>query len=121
MNITYIDVAWSHALLNLKRDFAYIHFIGTDDVLGWMPVGMESTQYITGFTLSTTNQTTKTPVYYLSLKAENGAGLVSGSTVSTPIMVMEEDKAGTYKVTKFIPKTFLRISVMQRREISKCF
>lgn len=103
-----------------ERGFVYIHFIGTDDVLGWMPVGMESTQYITGFTLSTTNQTTKTPVYYLSLKAENGAGLVSGSTVSTPIMVMEEDKAGTYKDTKFIPKTFRRISEMLKRELSKC-
>ncbi|XP_062596534.1 uncharacterized protein LOC134257978, partial [Saccostrea cucullata] len=68
---------------------------GGDDVLAWKSVGTESSQYITGFTLEVTNQTTKSPTYYLSLKAKNGAGLVSPlATVSTPIMVMEEDKAG---------------------------
>lgn len=71
---------------------------GTADVLAWKAVGTESAQYITGFNLEVTNQTSKTPVYYLSLKAENGAGLVSQSpSVSTPIMVMEEDKAGEFR------------------------
>lgn len=72
--------------------------LGTADVLAWKAVGTESAQYITGFNLEVTNQTSKTPVYYLSLKAENGAGLVSQSpSVSTPIMVMEEDKAGEFR------------------------
>lgn len=77
---------------------------------------MESTQYITGFTLEVTNQTTKSPIYYLSLKAENGAGLVSSPTVSTPIMVMEEDKAGTYDtvpwyVLSCLDRDFHRIGI----------
>jgi hypothetical protein len=70
--------------------------VGADDVFTWQSVGTASSQYITGFTLEVSNQTTKSPVYYLSLKAQNGAGLVSPTpTISTPIMVMEEDKAGT--------------------------
>jgi hypothetical protein len=37
----------------------------------------------------------RSPVYYLSLRARNGAGVVNPTPkISTPIMVVEEDKAG---------------------------
>lgn len=68
-------------------------------MLSWKPVGAESSQYITGITLELTNTTTKTPVYYVSMKAENGAGILSTQAVtSTPIIVVPEDKAG--KISK---------------------
>jgi hypothetical protein len=58
-------------------------------------VGEESSQYITGLNLELTDIKTKTPVYYLSMKAENGAGILSTTAVtSTPIIVVPEDKAG---------------------------
>lgn len=64
-------------------------------MLSWKPVGAESSQYITGLALELTNTTTKTPVYYVSMKAENGAGILSTQAVtSTPIIVVPEDKAG---------------------------
>jgi hypothetical protein len=62
----------------------------------WKSVGTESNQYITGLDLELTNQTTRFPVYYLSLRARNGAGVVNLTPkISTPIIVVEEDKAGT--------------------------
>lgn len=64
-------------------------------MLSWKLVGAESSQYITGIALELTNMTTKTPVYYVSMKAENGAGILSTQAVtSTPIIVVPEDKAG---------------------------
>ena len=70
---------------------------GGTDKLPWRSVGTESSQYISGLNLELTNQTTRSPVYYLSLRARNGAGVVNSSPkVSTPIIVVEEDKAGMY-------------------------
>lgn len=63
--------------------------------MDWKAVGSESSQYITGLNLELTNIDAKTPVYYLSMKAENGAGILSTTAVtSTPIVVVPEDKAG---------------------------
>lgn len=36
------------------------------------------------------------PVYYVSLKAINGAGLESDPVISTPIMVVDEDSPGMF-------------------------
>lgn len=71
--------------------------IGETDKLPWKSVGTESSQYIGGLDLELTNQTTRSPVYYLSVRARNGAGVVNSSPkISTPIIVVEEDKAGMY-------------------------
>ena len=76
--------------------FSYYNTGGTDK-LPWRSVGTESGQYISGLNLELTNQTTRSPVYYLSLRARNGAGVVNSSPkVSTPIIVVEEDKAGMH-------------------------
>ena len=58
-------------------------------------MGSASSQYISGLSLELTNITSKSPVYYVSMKAENGAGILSSQAVtSTPIVVVPEDKAG---------------------------
>lgn len=70
-------------------------FIGGTDILAWKDVGAASSQYISGLSLELTNITSKSPVYYVSMKAENGAGILSSQAVtSTPIVVVPEDKAG---------------------------
>ena len=70
-------------------------FIGGTDILAWKDVGSASSQYISGLSLELTNITSKSPVYYVSMKAENGAGILSSQAVtSTPIVVVPEDKAG---------------------------
>ena len=67
---------------------------GGTDILGWTTYGAENDVYIDGLSLSITNLTTYLPVYYVTIKAENGANIVSGPVTSTPIVVVEEDKAG---------------------------
>ncbi|XP_076085507.1 uncharacterized protein LOC143056307 [Mytilus galloprovincialis] len=67
---------------------------GGTDKLGWTLYGAENDVYIDGLTLDITNLTTYDPVYYVSLKAQNGAQLLSSSITSTPIVVVEEDRAG---------------------------
>ncbi|KAK3101936.1 hypothetical protein FSP39_007496 [Pinctada imbricata] len=67
---------------------------GARDVLDWISVGSESSAYIGGLSLNVTNQTTFDPVYYVSMMAENGAGLLSNPINSTPIVVVEEDRSG---------------------------
>lgn len=63
--------------------------------MAWKDVGSASSQYISGLSLELTNITSKSPVYYVSMKAENGAGILSSQAVtSTPIVVVPEDKAG---------------------------
>lgn len=76
-------------------------------MLSWKSVGAESSQYITGITLELTNTTTKTPVYYVSMKAENGAGILSTQAVtSTPIIVVPEDKAGKISMQVIVHVSF---------------
>lgn len=83
------------SVLSVLWLFFFPSHTGGTDVLSWKLVGAESSQYITGIALELTNMTTKTPVYYVSMKAENGAGILSTQAVtSTPIIVVPEDKAG---------------------------
>ena len=60
----------------------------------------ESDIYIEGLTLSTTDELTKTPVYYVSVIAVNGALLESPLVTSTPVFVVEEDKAGNWLIVE---------------------
>ncbi|VDI79784.1 Hypothetical predicted protein [Mytilus galloprovincialis] len=61
--------------------------VGTTKVFG-----KEKDIYIPDSTLQLTDLTTYTPVYYVSVKAENGAGQESNPVTSTPIVVVDEDK-----------------------------
>ncbi|KAL5013969.1 hypothetical protein ScPMuIL_008239 [Solemya velum] len=67
---------------------------GGTDILGWTDIGMEQNRYITNLVLNQFDTTTKSPVYYVSIKAENGAGLISEPVISTPIIILNEDKTG---------------------------
>ncbi|XP_076085326.1 uncharacterized protein LOC143056125 [Mytilus galloprovincialis] len=67
---------------------------GGTDKLGWTLYGAENDVYIQSLSLNITNLTTKEPVYYVNLKAQNGAQLLSSVITSTPIVVVEEDKKG---------------------------
>lgn len=75
-------------------DYLLFFFTGGTDILSWKTYGTESDIYITDLTLQLTNINTKQPVYYLSVKAENGAGQQSPPVTSTPIIVVDEDKPG---------------------------
>lgn len=59
---------------------------------------MEQNRYITNLVLNQFDTTTKSPVYYVSIKAENGAGLISEPVISTPIIILNEDKTGMYSL-----------------------
>ncbi|VDI73733.1 Hypothetical predicted protein, partial [Mytilus galloprovincialis] len=67
---------------------------GGTEVKSWTDIGLSTDKYIEGLSLEITDIDTKTPVYYVSLTAVNGAGLDSSPVVSTPIVVVEADKAG---------------------------
>ncbi|KAL5015119.1 hypothetical protein ScPMuIL_009389 [Solemya velum] len=69
---------------------------GGTDVLAWTDVGEEPNRYISDLVLELTDQDTEPmgPVYYVSVKAENGAGLFSEPMTSTPIVVVAKDRAG---------------------------
>ena len=71
-------------------------FLGGTEIKSWTDVGLKTDEYINGLSLEVSNISTKTPVYYVSLIAINGAGLESSPVVSTPIVVVEADKAGKY-------------------------
>ncbi|CAC5392346.1 unnamed protein product [Mytilus coruscus] len=67
---------------------------GRTDIMSWTAFGTEKDIYIPDLTLQLTDLTTYTPVYYVSVKAENGAGKESNPVTSTPIVVVDEDKPG---------------------------
>ncbi|CAG2247498.1 unnamed protein product [Mytilus edulis] len=67
---------------------------GGTEVKSWSDIGLKTDKYIDELSLDITNIDTKTPVYYVSLIAVNSAGLESSPVISTPIVVVEADKAG---------------------------
>ena len=73
-----------------------IVFLGGTNILAWTGYGIEKDIYISNLALTLTDPTTKFPVYYVSVKATNGAGLESNQVTSTPIFVVDEDKPGKY-------------------------
>ena len=73
-------------------------FIGGTDVLDWKSVGLVQNYYIGGLNLSLTDQATAQPVYYVSLRSENGVGRMATST-STPVYIIQGDRAGNVYIT----------------------
>ncbi|PVD18248.1 hypothetical protein C0Q70_21774, partial [Pomacea canaliculata] len=67
---------------------------GATDVLDWRNVGKEQDRYISGLNLQLTDNNTDIPLYYVTVRAYNGAGNVSPSLISKKIKVLQEDKAG---------------------------
>ncbi|KAK6174798.1 hypothetical protein SNE40_013376 [Patella caerulea] len=65
---------------------------GGQDILSWRNMKSDRDGYIDDITLQV--KTDNSPYYYVTVKAINGAGLESGVLTSTPIKVVEEDKAG---------------------------
>ncbi|XP_046562951.1 uncharacterized protein LOC124271844 [Haliotis rubra] len=67
---------------------------GGTDILNWKDFGSDKDKYMDGLTLTVTDPDTMTPVYYVSVKASNGADLTSDVITSNPIRVVDQDKAG---------------------------
>ncbi|VDI27589.1 Hypothetical predicted protein, partial [Mytilus galloprovincialis] len=64
------------------------------DVMDWTRYKSETDVYISDLSLPLTDIVTKSPVYYVSLMGDNGAGQESTIITSTPIVVVNEDKPG---------------------------
>ncbi|CAH1250560.1 FAT1 [Branchiostoma lanceolatum] len=67
---------------------------GADDLLPFTNMGSERAAYISDLTLPLTDWNTNVPVYYVTAKARNGAGSFSTTITSSPIFVVDEDRAG---------------------------
>ncbi|XP_066300154.1 uncharacterized protein [Branchiostoma lanceolatum] len=73
---------------------------GGSEILENTNLGMEQSGYIHPLTLLLTDEetcdsfNTCSPVYYLSVKARNGAGSFSQAVTSSPIRVVDRDKTG---------------------------
>ncbi|XP_035668230.1 uncharacterized protein LOC118410564 [Branchiostoma floridae] len=68
---------------------------GGSDVSDYQHIGHETDGYVGNLNLQLTNKTTYSPVYYLTVKAENAAGSFSTNITSSPIKVVRADQAGT--------------------------
>eukprot|EP00118_Oscarella_pearsei_P018126 m.184105 g.184105 ORF g.184105 m.184105 type:complete len:5153 (+) comp39317_c0_seq2:47-15505(+) len=78
---------------------SYLVAIGTkrgssDASNGWRDMGSRSSGLIDGLSLSLTDPKPGSPLYYMSVKARNRAGLESAPVVSNPIFVVKADVAG---------------------------
>ena len=71
---------------------------GATDILTWRSVGGETDGYIGGLNLQQTDSATSLPVYYVSVRATNGAGAVSSPMSSNKIKIVQEDEAGKIKI-----------------------
>eukprot|EP00058_Branchiostoma_floridae_P003025 XP_002588513.1 hypothetical protein BRAFLDRAFT_79466 [Branchiostoma floridae] len=68
---------------------------GGNDVSDYQNLGPGSDGYVGNLNLQLTNKTTNSPIYYLTVKAENAAGSFSRNITSSPIKVVRADQAGT--------------------------
>eukprot|EP00058_Branchiostoma_floridae_P000529 XP_002586017.1 hypothetical protein BRAFLDRAFT_110183 [Branchiostoma floridae] len=68
---------------------------GDSDVSDYQSLGSGRDGYIGNLNLQLTNKTTNSPIYYLTVKAENAAGTFSKNITSSPIKVVRADQAGT--------------------------
>ena len=75
-------------------DSFLLYIAGGTDISSWKDYGSDTDIYIKGLTLTVSNETAHYPVYYVSLKAINGAGQESDPVISSPIMVVDEDEPG---------------------------
>ena len=74
--------------------FINLYFPGMNDVADWQVIDVFTNDAYLPCTLTNTNLTSYTPVYYVSLSVRNGAGLWSSVMSSTPIVVVAEDVTG---------------------------
>ena len=68
-------------VLRLLLLFVFRFFVGKTDVLGERNMGETTNPYIK-VKLNITNTTTDVPIYYVNVRAENGAGALSNITTS---------------------------------------
>ncbi|XP_066289761.1 uncharacterized protein [Branchiostoma lanceolatum] len=68
---------------------------GGNDISDYQSLGSGRDGYIGNLNLQLTNKTTDSPVYYITVKAENAAGTFSQNITSSPIKVVRADQAGT--------------------------
>ncbi|XP_066289112.1 uncharacterized protein [Branchiostoma lanceolatum] len=68
---------------------------GGNDVIDYQSFGTGTDSYVGNLDLQLTNKTTNSPIYYLTVKAENAAGSFSRNITSSPIKVVRADQAGT--------------------------
>lgn len=73
--------------------------LGGTDVLNWKLAGLVHSYYINGLSLSVTDPATTQPVYYVSLRTENGVGRTVTSN-SNPVYITLGDKAGNVVIHK---------------------
>lgn len=73
-------------------------FVGSDNILAWTLKEVFMTNAYLPCTLSETDVRSYQPVYYVTIKVGNGAGLWSDSQTSTPIIVVPEDITGNNNV-----------------------
>ena len=57
-------------------------FAGGSDVCDYQHIGHETDGYVGNLNLQLTNKTTNSPIYYLTVKAENAAGSFSTNITS---------------------------------------
>ncbi|XP_035698714.1 uncharacterized protein LOC118431579 [Branchiostoma floridae] len=67
---------------------------GGTDVMPFENMGADRSAYINNLQLQLYDEVTGSPVYYVTVKAQNGAGAFSTEVVSSPIKVVPGDKAG---------------------------
>ena len=67
---------------------------GSEASGGWRDVGFRTSAFVDRLLLSVTDETSQEPVYFVTVKAHNAAGLESKSLTSKPIVVVEADVAG---------------------------
>ncbi|XP_078575736.1 uncharacterized protein LOC144861641 [Branchiostoma floridae x Branchiostoma japonicum] len=67
---------------------------GSTEVMPFENLGADRSAYINNLQLQLYDEVTGSPVYYVTVKAQNGAGAFSTEVVSSPIKVVPGDKAG---------------------------
>ncbi|KAK3788402.1 hypothetical protein RRG08_044436, partial [Elysia crispata] len=68
---------------------------GSTNILSWRNMGTRTSAYIDSLSLSVTNTGTGTPVYYVSVRATNGAGMTSGARTSRGVKTVQSDRPGS--------------------------
>ncbi|GFR58918.1 protein jagged-2 [Elysia marginata] len=68
---------------------------GATNTLSWRNIGTRTSAYIDGLSLSVTNTGSGTPVYYVSVRATNGAGMTSSARTSRGVKTVQSDRPGS--------------------------
>ncbi|XP_078585863.1 uncharacterized protein LOC144867674 [Branchiostoma floridae x Branchiostoma japonicum] len=96
-DLSAILVSW-RATDGESKVMAYWAAVGTSpggtDVMSFKDMGPDRSAYINNLNLQLYDEVTGSPVYYVAVKAQNGAGQFSIVVVSSPIKVVPGDKVG---------------------------